>query len=104
MSHNVAFQVKIIFVFFPQFPCLVCISVVMFSLLIIVAFQIVVAFPDDGAWKRFHKQLDHFPMVSLIFCLKRELNLLSLPNLTFVNWVLFTGRLCVTRFVKAIRG
>lgn len=27
-------------------------------------FQIVVAFPDDGAWKRFHKQLDHFPMVS----------------------------------------
>ncbi|KAE9456726.1 hypothetical protein C3L33_11370, partial [Rhododendron williamsianum] len=24
---------------------------------------IVVAFPDDGAWKRFHKQLDHFPMV-----------------------------------------
>ncbi|GMP51862.1 hypothetical protein CsSME_00017923 [Camellia sinensis var. sinensis] len=28
-----------------------------------VSFQIVVAFPDDGAWKRFHKQLDHFPMV-----------------------------------------
>ncbi|KAK3039079.1 hypothetical protein RJ639_028530 [Escallonia herrerae] len=26
-------------------------------------FQVVVAFPDDGAWKRFHKQLDHFPMV-----------------------------------------
>ncbi|GFS38636.1 phosphoribosyltransferase family protein [Actinidia rufa] len=25
--------------------------------------RIVVAFPDDGAWKRFHKQLDHFPMV-----------------------------------------
>lgn len=25
--------------------------------------KIVVAFPDDGAWKRFHKQLDHFPMV-----------------------------------------
>ncbi|KAL6969651.1 ribose phosphate diphosphokinase subunit prs4 [Sarracenia purpurea var. burkii] len=25
--------------------------------------NIVVAFPDDGAWKRFHKQLDHFPMV-----------------------------------------
>ncbi|KAK3021991.1 hypothetical protein RJ639_045645 [Escallonia herrerae] len=23
----------------------------------------IVAFPDDGAWKRFHKQLDHFPMV-----------------------------------------
>ncbi|KAL3638300.1 ribose phosphate diphosphokinase subunit prs4 [Castilleja foliolosa] len=25
--------------------------------------EIVVAFPDDGAWKRFHKLLDHFPMV-----------------------------------------
>ncbi|XP_022739765.1 ribose-phosphate pyrophosphokinase 4 isoform X1 [Durio zibethinus] len=25
--------------------------------------NIVVAFPDDGAWKRFHKLLDHFPMV-----------------------------------------
>ncbi|GMN54925.1 hypothetical protein TIFTF001_024057 [Ficus carica] len=25
--------------------------------------KIVVAFPDDGAWKRFHKQLYHFPMV-----------------------------------------
>ncbi|EOX93015.1 Phosphoribosyltransferase family protein isoform 3 [Theobroma cacao] len=25
--------------------------------------KIVVAFPDDGAWKRFHKLLDHFPMV-----------------------------------------
>ncbi|GMN44900.1 hypothetical protein TIFTF001_014101 [Ficus carica] len=25
--------------------------------------KIVVAFPDDGAWKRFHKQFDHFPMV-----------------------------------------
>ncbi|KAI7743729.1 hypothetical protein M8C21_011582 [Ambrosia artemisiifolia] len=25
--------------------------------------NIVIAFPDDGAWKRFHKQLDHFPMV-----------------------------------------
>ncbi|XP_021300631.1 ribose-phosphate pyrophosphokinase 4-like [Herrania umbratica] len=27
--------------------------------------KIVVAFPDDGAWKRFHKLLDHFPTVSL---------------------------------------
>ena len=34
-----------------------------FSLMIFI-FQVVVAFPDDGAWKRFHKQLDHFPMVS----------------------------------------
>lgn len=25
--------------------------------------NVVVAFPDDGAWKRFHKLLDHFPMV-----------------------------------------
>ncbi|KAH9616332.1 hypothetical protein KSS87_013519 [Heliosperma pusillum] len=25
--------------------------------------KIVIAFPDDGAWKRFHKQLDHYPMV-----------------------------------------
>ncbi|XP_042007747.1 ribose-phosphate pyrophosphokinase 4-like isoform X2 [Salvia splendens] len=25
--------------------------------------KIVVAFPDDGAWKRFHKLLDHFPMI-----------------------------------------
>ncbi|CAA2987422.1 ribose-phosphate pyrophosphokinase 4-like [Olea europaea subsp. europaea] len=25
--------------------------------------NITVAFPDDGAWKRFHKQLQHFPMV-----------------------------------------
>ncbi|GJR06435.1 ribose-phosphate pyrophosphokinase 4-like protein [Tanacetum coccineum] len=22
-----------------------------------------IAFPDDGAWKRFHKQLQHFPMI-----------------------------------------
>ncbi|PIM99901.1 Ribose-phosphate diphosphokinase [Handroanthus impetiginosus] len=27
--------------------------------------NITVAFPDDGAWKRFHKQLQHFPMVLL---------------------------------------
>ncbi|KAL7149149.1 hypothetical protein ABFS83_05G020400 [Erythranthe nasuta] len=25
--------------------------------------NITIAFPDDGAWKRFHKQLQHFPMV-----------------------------------------
>ncbi|KAI3719729.1 hypothetical protein L6452_20631 [Arctium lappa] len=25
--------------------------------------NVVIAFPDDGAWKRFHKQLDHFPTV-----------------------------------------
>ncbi|KAI3749274.1 hypothetical protein L2E82_19881 [Cichorium intybus] len=25
--------------------------------------NVVIAFPDDGAWKRFHKQLDHFAMV-----------------------------------------
>lgn len=25
--------------------------------------KIVVAFPDDGAWKRFHKLLDHYPMI-----------------------------------------
>ncbi|XP_051149123.1 ribose-phosphate pyrophosphokinase 4 [Andrographis paniculata] len=25
--------------------------------------NIAVAFPDDGAWKRFHKQLQHFPMI-----------------------------------------
>ncbi|XP_043707427.1 ribose-phosphate pyrophosphokinase 4 [Telopea speciosissima] len=25
--------------------------------------NISVAFPDDGAWKRFHKQLQHFPMI-----------------------------------------
>jgi len=25
--------------------------------------QISIAFPDDGAWKRFHKQLQHFPTV-----------------------------------------
>ncbi|RWV85518.1 hypothetical protein GW17_00052683, partial [Ensete ventricosum] len=24
---------------------------------------VTIAFPDDGAWKRFHKQLMHFPMV-----------------------------------------
>lgn len=29
--------------------------------------QISIAFPDDGAWKRFHKQLQHFPTV--IFCI-----------------------------------
>lgn len=28
--------------------------------------QIIVAFPDDGAWKRFHKLLDCFPTVSLL--------------------------------------
>lgn len=25
--------------------------------------NITIAFPDDGAWKRFHKQLEHFPTV-----------------------------------------
>ncbi|WCJ38510.1 Ribose-phosphate pyrophosphokinase 4 [Euphorbia peplus] len=25
--------------------------------------NIAIAFPDDGAWKRFHKQLQHFPMI-----------------------------------------
>ncbi|PWA54771.1 ribose-phosphate pyrophosphokinase [Artemisia annua] len=25
--------------------------------------NISIAFPDDGAWKRFHKQLQHFPMI-----------------------------------------
>ncbi|KAF9617053.1 hypothetical protein IFM89_033158 [Coptis chinensis] len=25
--------------------------------------NISIAFPDDGAWKRFYKQLQHFPMV-----------------------------------------
>ncbi|KAM0942716.1 putative ribose-phosphate diphosphokinase [Dioscorea sansibarensis] len=25
--------------------------------------NVTIAFPDDGAWKRFHKQLQHFPMV-----------------------------------------
>lgn len=28
-------------------------------------FQISIAFPDDGAWKRFHKQLQHFPVVTI---------------------------------------
>lgn len=27
--------------------------------------QITIAFPDDGAWKRFYKQLQHFPMVNI---------------------------------------
>ncbi|KAG7012044.1 Ribose-phosphate pyrophosphokinase 4, partial [Cucurbita argyrosperma subsp. argyrosperma] len=27
------------------------------------ALQVVIAFPDDGAWKRFHKQLDRYPVV-----------------------------------------
>ncbi|KVI05775.1 Phosphoribosyltransferase domain-containing protein [Cynara cardunculus var. scolymus] len=27
------------------------------------ALQISIAFPDDGAWKRFHKQLQHFPVI-----------------------------------------
>ncbi|CAI5493038.1 unnamed protein product, partial [Closterium sp. Naga37s-1] len=27
------------------------------------ALQITIAFPDEGAWKRFHKQLQHYPMV-----------------------------------------
>jgi hypothetical protein len=34
--------------------------------------QVTIAFPDDGAWKRFHKQLQHFPMVRGTFsCLKQ---------------------------------
>jgi hypothetical protein len=31
-------------------------------------FQIAIAFPDDGAWKRFHKQLHHFPTVIPCLC------------------------------------
>ncbi|KAF3329510.1 Phosphoribosyl pyrophosphate (PRPP) synthase 3 isoform 3 [Carex littledalei] len=27
--------------------------------------NISIAFPDDGAWKRFHKQLQHFPVLTL---------------------------------------
>ncbi|KAJ0037992.1 hypothetical protein Pint_22888 [Pistacia integerrima] len=33
--------------------------------------NISIAFPDDGAWKRFHKQLQHFPMVLYIIYIKR---------------------------------
>ncbi|CAH9126964.1 unnamed protein product [Cuscuta epithymum] len=29
--------------------------------------KIVVAFPDDGAWKRFYKQFSNYPAVSLIY-------------------------------------
>lgn len=38
-------------------------------------FQIAIAFPDDGSWKRFHKQLHHFPMVLYIY--------------TFLMWMLY---------------
>ncbi|XBH79774.1 hypothetical protein VPH35_105671 [Triticum aestivum] len=30
--------------------------------------NVTIAFPDDGAWKRFHKSLANFPVVSLLFC------------------------------------
>ncbi|KAJ0094827.1 hypothetical protein Patl1_16053 [Pistacia atlantica] len=30
--------------------------------------NISIAFPDDGAWKRFHKQLQHFPMGYCMIC------------------------------------
>ncbi|KAL6511318.1 ribose phosphate diphosphokinase subunit prs4 [Orobanche minor] len=29
--------------------------------------MIVIAFPNDGSWKRFHKQLDH---ISVVVCAK----------------------------------
>jgi hypothetical protein len=34
---------------------------------IFILYQITIAFPDDGAWKRFYKQLQHFPMVNIYF-------------------------------------
>uniref|UniRef100_A0A6N2LDV5 Ribose-phosphate pyrophosphokinase N-terminal domain-containing protein n=1 Tax=Salix viminalis TaxID=40686 RepID=A0A6N2LDV5_SALVM len=34
--------------------------------------NIAIAFPDDGAWKRFHKQLQHFPTIFV-------LNLINIP-------------------------
>lgn len=48
-------------------------------ILIVVLHQIVVAFPDDGAWKRFHKQFDHFPMVSFGF--HKQLDYFTMPIL-----------------------
>lgn len=38
--------------------------------------QISIAFPDDGAWKRFHKQLQHFPTVFVFLCNKDDVLLL----------------------------
>ncbi|KAI8005133.1 hypothetical protein LOK49_LG08G00538 [Camellia lanceoleosa] len=32
--------------------------------------SILIAFPDDGAWKQFHKQLQHFPVVSTPLVIK----------------------------------
>jgi hypothetical protein len=49
-----------------------CGRVVFFSNSLACCVQVTIAFPDDGAWKRFHKQLQHFPMVRGTFsCLIR---------------------------------
>jgi len=39
--------------------------------------QISIAFPDDGSWKRFHKQLQHFPMVILFYSFGNSVDLYS---------------------------
>lgn len=43
--------------------------------------QIAIAFPDEGAWKRFHKALQHYPTV----CASGLLLLLCYPTVLCSN-------------------
>jgi len=40
--------------------------------------QISIAFPDDGAWKRFHKQLQHYPTVIFFILIMSSIQFLLL--------------------------
>jgi hypothetical protein len=44
--------------------------------------QVTIAFPDEGAWKRFYRQLQHFPMVCM------SLNIMCLENVTYILFTL----------------
>lgn len=63
--------------------------------------QVIVAFPDDGAWKRFHKLLDQYPTVC------SDLNRVLIFTITTLWAWLYSQcwyhRWCAQRFVKAIR-
>lgn len=65
--------VIMLFYFFEEFCSMIgiaCLLSIVFLQFNCGSLQIVVAFPDDGAWKRFHKLLDHLPTVGLDFFLK----------------------------------
>ncbi|PWA47865.1 hypothetical protein CTI12_AA495370 [Artemisia annua] len=51
--------------------------------------NVLIAFPNDGALKRFHKQLDHFPTVNLSQVLKFHFAIDTFQTANFLVRVMF---------------